>query len=106
MEEIVEIKEVQSVQKVNCLLKQGWKIQEKNNSNYILVKTKEKNTNLDIKEKIDKVYDRKFNLFLAEDKEIFIDLFKVLKKYNINNYALITSKLEEARKLASIITTL
>lgn len=106
MEEIVEIKEVQNVQKVNCLLQQGWEIQEKNNSNYILVKKGEKNTNLDIKEKINKVYENKLAECFYGEKEMMIEIFKILKKHNIKSYSGIIKKLEEASKLASIITTI
>ncbi len=62
---------------------------------------------MEIKEKIEKVYESGSGyLFVDEDKEILIEIYKALKKYGISNYAGITRILKVATNIATFITTI
>lgn len=59
-----------------------------------------------MEEKIDKLIQSKYHSCYQEDRDFLIDLFNVLKKYEIQNYGYIVLKLDEAKEIASLITTI
>lgn len=59
-----------------------------------------------MEEKIKELYKSDIAELCYGKKEIMIDLFKTLEKYNVKSYKEISNKLKEASELASIIATI
>ena len=59
-----------------------------------------------MEEKIKELYKSDIAELCYGKKEIMIDLFKTLEKYNVKSYKEISDKLKEASELASIIATI
>ena len=62
---------------------------------------------MEVEEKIKKVYESGSGyLFVDEDKEVLIEIYKVLKKHGISKHAEITRILKVATDIATFITTI